>query len=143
MRAKILVVDDEQDMLELLGYNLREQGYEVLVASTGWQAIEEARKNIPDLVLLDLMLEGMDGYTVCEVLRQIPHTAAIPVLMITALAGQIARFNGLAAGAQDFIRKPFDVKELMRKVERTLQGRVHPVSTPSPAPEEMLGAKNH
>ena len=143
MRAKILVVDDEQDMLELLGYHLREQGYEVLVASTGWQAIEQARKHLPDMVLLDLMLEGMDGYTVCEVLRQIPPTAAIPVLMVTALAGQIARFNGLAAGAQDFIRKPFDVKELMRKVERTLQVRIHPASTPSPTAEEMQGAKPH
>src|SRR5690242_19580680 len=103
MSTRILVVDDEQDMVELLSYNLRSSGFEVLAASNGLEALNKARRDLPDLILLDLMLDGLDGYSVCEILRRQPSTARVPVIMITALAGQIARLNGMAAGADDFI----------------------------------------
>jgi DNA-binding response OmpR family regulator len=107
MSAKILVVDDEQDMIELLAYNLEQNGYEVLTATTGLEALNKARRHLPDLILLDLMLDGIDGYTVCEILRSQPSTATVPVLIVTALGGQMARFNGLASGANDFISTLF------------------------------------
>lgn len=121
MSAKILVVDDEQDMVELLTYNLKERGYEVLASADGLDALNKARRHLPDLILLDLMLDGIDGYSVCEILRRQPSTASVPVIMITALAGQIARLNGMAAGADDFITKPFSPQELMERIQRVLK----------------------
>src|SRR5258706_8951608 len=120
MSAKILVVDDEQDMVDLLTYNLKERGYEVLAASNGLDALKQARLELPDLILLDLMLDGIDGYSVCEILRHQPSTAKVPVIMITAMAGQIARLNGMAAGADDFLTKPFSPQELMARIQRVL-----------------------
>lgn len=116
MSAKVLVVDDEEDMVDLLSFNLRQRGYEVIVARNGSEALNMARMHLPDLVLLDLMLDGLEGFTVCEFLRRQPSTTDIPVIMITALSGQIPRVNGLAAGADGFVTKPFDVPELMDRV---------------------------
>jgi len=121
MSAKILVVDDEPDMVDLLAYNLRLNGYEVFTASTGLEALNKARQHLPDLVLLDLMLDGLDGYSVCEILRSQPSTATVPVLIVTALAGQMARLNGLASGANDFISKPFSPADLIARTRRLLQ----------------------
>jgi len=123
MGAKILVVDDEQDMVDLLTYNLKARGYEVRAASNGLDALKQARLELPDLILLDLMLDGIDGYSVCEILRHQPSTATVPVIMITAMAGQIARVNGLAAGADDFMTKPFSPQELVTRIKRVLELR--------------------
>jgi two-component system phosphate regulon response regulator PhoB len=123
MSTKILVVDDEQDMVELLAWNLKERGYQVLTAATGLEALNKARQHLPELILLDLMLDGIDGFSVCEILRDQPSTATVPVIIITALAGQIARLNGLAAGANDFVTKPFSPAELMTRIERVLKAR--------------------
>ena len=121
MSARILVVDDEQDMVELLAFNLRQRGYEVLTSANGLDALNKARRHLPDLILLDLMLDGIDGYSICEIIRSQPSTSNVPVIMITALAGQIARLNGMASGADDFITKPFSPLELMERIERLLQ----------------------
>jgi DNA-binding response OmpR family regulator len=118
MAAKILVVDDEQDMVELLTYTLKEKGYKVFTATSGLEALNKARKHLPDLILLDLMLDGIDGYSICEILRRQPSTATVPVIMITALAGQIVRLNGLASGADDFVSKPFSPADLIARVAR-------------------------
>jgi len=123
MGAKILVFDDEQDMVDLLTYNLKARGYEVRAASNGLDALKQARLEPPDLILLDLMLDGIDGYSVCEILRHQPSTATVPVIMITAMAGQIARVNGLAAGADDFMTKPFSPQELVTRIKRVLELR--------------------
>ncbi|MBI5387582.1 MAG: response regulator [Verrucomicrobia bacterium] len=120
MSKRVLVVDDEQDMVDLLGYNLRSRGYEVIVALNGLEAIHKARICTPDLVLLDLMMAGMDGFTVCEILRHHPSTARVPVIMVTALAGEMVRLNGLDSGADDFITKPFSPVQLMERVDRLL-----------------------
>jgi DNA-binding response OmpR family regulator len=121
MSAKILVVDDEEDMVQLVSYNLRVNGYEVLSANTGLDALAKARKSLPNLIILDLMLEGMDGYSICEILRSQPATADLPIIMLTALSGQIARLNGLAAGANEFLTKPFSPQQLVLSVKRVLE----------------------
>jgi DNA-binding response OmpR family regulator len=116
MKARILIVDDEKDMVELLSFNLRKHGYEVVAAHDGLEAQKRVRSFSPDLVLLDVMMAGMDGFTFCEFLRREPSTADIPVIMITALSGQIPRVHGLVVGATDFVTKPFDVHNLMDRV---------------------------
>ena len=121
MSEKILIVDDEPDIVELLAHNLTANGYEVLTAANGLEALNKARRYLPDLILLDLMLEGIDGYSVCEILRRQPSTSSVPVIMITALAGQIARANGIAAGADDFVTKPFSPQEVVSRVKRLLE----------------------
>ena len=121
MSAKILVVDDEEDMVQLVSYNLRVNGYEVMSANTGLDALAKARKSLPNLIILDLMLEGMDGYSICEILRSQPATADLPIIMLTALSGQIARLNGLAVGANEFLTKPFSPQQLVLSVKRVLE----------------------
>src|SRR5262245_21371390 len=119
--AKILVVDDEQDFIELMSFNLREHGYEVIEANDGLSAVLRARRDQPELIVLDVMLGSMDGFTVCEILRRQLSTKNIPVIMVTAATGQIARLNGLRAGADEFMSKPFSPQELVSRVETTLR----------------------
>ncbi len=124
---KILVVDDEPDLVELVSFNLRQEGFEVLTAANGWEAVEQARAAVPDLILLDLMLPELDGLAVCEMLRRLPVTAAIPILMLTAWANDESRMLGLELGAQDYMTKPFSPRELMLRVHQILDLRlVHP-----------------
>jgi DNA-binding response OmpR family regulator len=121
MKARILIVDDERDMVELLSFNLRKFGYDVIVARNGLEALKRARSFSPDLVLLDVMMDGMDGFTVCEILRRQPSTADTAIILVTACGGQMARFNGMASGADDFINKPFRPQDLLRRVEKVLE----------------------
>ena len=120
MGAKILVVDDEQDFIEFVSFNLRRHGYEVLTAGNGLDALFQARQALPDLIVLDLMMEGIDGYSVCEILRRQPSTRTMPIIMLTAAGGEMARLNGLASGADDFINKPVPPRELIRRIEDVL-----------------------
>ena len=115
-----MLVDDELDMLELMAYNLGAQGHQILTAVTGLDALNKARRFLPDLIVLDLMLEGIDGFSVCEILRAQPSTGQVPVLVVTALGGQIARLNALSVGADDFLSKPFSPQELVRRVGEIL-----------------------
>jgi len=119
-KTKILVVDDEPDLLELLETNLRAAGYEVLVANDGREALEKARKVQPQLILLDVMLPELDGLEVCKSLRRDPATDAIPIVMLTARAGEIDRVLGLELGADDYVTKPFSVRELVLRVRKLL-----------------------
>lgn len=121
MRAKILVVDDEPDVVELIGFTLRTRGYEVISASDGLEALLKARRLQPALVVLDVMMDGMDGLSVCEILRTQPSTKTMPVIIVTAAAGEMARLNSFSAGATDFMTKPFSPQELARKVGRILE----------------------
>jgi DNA-binding response OmpR family regulator len=123
MKAKILVVDDEQDMVDLLAFNLRKHGFEVAVALDGLDALKRARSFAPELVILDVMMAGIDGFTVCEILRSQPSTAGTAVIFVTACGGQIARMNGRASGGDDYINKPFSPKELIHRVEQVLEAR--------------------
>ncbi len=124
MRPKILVVDDEPDVVELITFNLRTRGFETFTASNGLEALIKARRFQPDLVVLDVMMDGLDGLSVCEILHTQPATKSIPVIMVTAAAGEIARLNSLAAGAVDFLTKPFSPQELVRRIGTALE-KIH------------------
>lgn len=119
-KAKILVIDDEPDMLLLLREALEARGHEVVTASAAMAGLNEARRHLPDLVLLDVMLGDMDGFTACEILRSQPSTARTPVIMMTAMLGEMARLNSFAAGAFDFVGKPVSPREVVTRVEAML-----------------------
>jgi two-component system alkaline phosphatase synthesis response regulator PhoP len=135
MTSKILVVDDERDISELVAFNLREEGYEVLTAIDGMQALNLARQSLPDLIVLDLMLPELDGVAVCEILKRLPSTAAIPVVMLTGWATEQARHIGLQAGATEYVTKPFSPRDLVRRINAILR-----VGTDRTAPDDGTSA---
>ncbi len=118
MAEKILVVDDEISLQETLTYKLQKEGYQVEIAGDGLTALELARTTNPDLVILDVMLPGMDGFEVCRTLRQETNT---PVLMLTARDDEIDRVVGLEVGADDYLPKPFSMRELIARVKALLR----------------------
>jgi two-component system phosphate regulon response regulator PhoB len=118
---RILIVEDEQDIADLIGFNLQRAGYEVLKAHDGLTGTDVALRERPDLIVLDLMLPGRDGYGVFRELRRDSRTAAIPVIMLTARAQTEDRIQGLEAGADDYLTKPFSPKELMLRVQAILK----------------------
>jgi two-component system alkaline phosphatase synthesis response regulator PhoP len=123
----ILVVEDEKDIAELLGYNLKRDGFQVRLADTGEKALAQALKNPPDLVLLDLMLPGIDGREVCRRLRANEATAMIPIVILTARSEESDVVAGLELGADDYITKPFSPRVLMARVRSVLRRRTAPV----------------
>jgi DNA-binding response OmpR family regulator len=118
MAEKILVVDDEISLQETLAYNLKKQGYEVQTTGDGTDALELAREMEPDLIILDVMLPGLDGFEVCRILRREMPT---PVLMLTARDDEIDRVVGLEVGADDYLAKPFSMRELLARVKAMLR----------------------
>jgi DNA-binding response OmpR family regulator len=121
MRNKILVVDDEPDIVELLSFNLKQAGFAIGTAFDGVEALRKARSMMPDLILLDLMLPKLDGLSVCEILRRNVSTSSIPVILLTGLTGELGRLAGLDAGATDYITKPFSPRLLVSKVDALLR----------------------
>lgn len=103
MRRRILVVDDEPDAVELISYNLKQAGYDVTPACDGAQALELIKTVAPDLILLDVMLPEMDGFSLCRVFKSAPATSSIPIIMLTAKAAEIDRVLGLELGADDYL----------------------------------------
>ena len=118
MPEKILIVEDEPALQETLVYNLTRQGYLTEVASDGHAALEAARRFLPDLVLLDLMLPGLDGIEVCRILRQ---ETSIPIIMLTARDDEVDRIIGLEIGADDYVTKPFSTRELLARIKAHLR----------------------
>jgi two-component system, OmpR family, phosphate regulon response regulator PhoB len=129
---RILVVEDEEDLRELLAYNLKEAGYEVLVADNGNTALDEARTSKPDLMVLDLMMPGRSGLEVCRTLKADPATRSIPVIMVTAKREEIDRVVGFEIGADDYVVKPYSVRELLLRIQVVLR-RNTPAAIPTPA----------
>jgi two-component system alkaline phosphatase synthesis response regulator PhoP len=119
-KEKILIVDDEEDVLELVRYNLDKNGYRVETATTGEEALNKARAKLPDLIILDLMLPGIDGLEVCKKLKNDPKTQNIPIIMLTAKGEEGDIVTGLEVGADDYITKPFSPKVLVARVRRIL-----------------------
>jgi DNA-binding response OmpR family regulator len=118
MSHKILVVEDDDSLLETLEYNLVRQGYEVLLARDGRTGLKLAREQQPDLLLLDLMLPGLDGFEVCRQLRQ---EMSVPILMLTARTEEVDKIVGLEVGADDYLTKPFSMRELLARVKALLR----------------------
>jgi two-component system phosphate regulon response regulator PhoB len=126
MKSKILVVDDEPDAVELVEFNLRGAGFDVITAGNGDEALKKARTYAPDLILLDLMLPEVDGLEVCKILRRDSATSALPIIMLTAKAAELDRVLGLELGADDYVTKPFSPRELVLRVKNLLRRRTEP-----------------
>ncbi|MGD9160085.1 MAG: response regulator [Desulfobacteraceae bacterium] len=127
-KEKILVVDDEEDILELVRYNLTREGYNVLSASTGEEGLNNAKSKLPDLIILDLMLPGIDGLDVARSLKSDNNTKNIPIIMLTAKGEEADIVTGLELGADDYISKPFSPRILTARVRAVLRRRTKPVS---------------
>ena len=136
MPSRVLIVEDEPDIRELVVHHLKREGYQVSAAASGEEALRQVHASPPDLVLLDLMMPAMDGLEVCRRLRQDPATARLPIVMLTAKGDEVDRVIGLEIGADDYVVKPFSPKELLARVRAVLRR-----SRPAPgAASTTLGA---
>lgn len=132
---KVLIVEDDEDIREVLVFNLRNEGYIILEAATGLEGVELARQELPDILLLDIMLPEMDGLSVCKELALSPDTAGIPIIILTARGDEVDRIEGFEQGAADYVVKPFSVRELLLRVRAVLK-RYQPKV---PVPEHIAG----
>lgn len=121
MKEIILIVEDEKDIVKMLDYNLKKEGYKVIFADDGEDALDAAKAKQPDLILLDLMLPGLDGLEVCKELKNERKTKSIPVIMLTAKAQESDKIVGLELGADDYVTKPFSPRELMARIKAVLR----------------------
>ena len=126
MATKILIVEDETDIAELIRYNVERAGFEARVVRDGQQALQVLRREVPDLLVLDLMLPGMDGLELCRRLRSEPATRALPIIMVTAKGEEADRVVGLELGADDYLVKPFSPRELVARLRAMLRRREPP-----------------
>src|SRR2546428_4666145 len=120
-KRRVLVVDDEKDLVELITYNLGRNGFDVLTAYNGNDALEVAQRELPDLVVLDLMLPGLDGTEVARRLRADARTATVPIVMLTAKGEETDVVVGLTIGADDYVTKPFSMKILLARINTVLR----------------------
>ena len=120
-KEKILIVDDEKDIVELVEYNLKKEGYRTISAYTGEKALALVKRELPDLIVLDLMLPGIDGLEVCRMLKKDSHTSRIPVIMLTAKGEETDIVVGLELGADDYVTKPFGVRQLIARIKTVLR----------------------
>ncbi len=121
LKARILVVDDEQDILRLLSYNLKKHGYQTDEVRDGEDALRRVREHSYQLIILDLMLPGLSGMEICSILKRDPKTASIPIIMLTARSEEMDKVTGLESGADDYITKPFSVREFLARVKTVLR----------------------
>jgi two-component system alkaline phosphatase synthesis response regulator PhoP len=119
--GKILVVDDEEHIVELIKFNLEKNGYKVVTAFNGNDALKLAKDEKPDLIVLDLMLPGIDGIEICKILKRDEDTEKIPIIMLTARGEETDKILGLELGADDYVTKPFSVKELIARIKAVLR----------------------
>ena len=135
-RARVLIVDDEEDIRDLLSYNLQKEGYQTTAVEGGNEALSEARSRPPDLVILDLMLPDVDGLEVCKLMKASSRTAGIPIVMLTAKGDEADVVTGLELGADDYIIKPFSPRVLLARIKAVLRRRRQSV----PADDEVIHA---
>ena len=121
MDRKILIVDDEKNIVEIIAFNLKKEGYQVIKAGDGEEGVKMAMEENPDLILLDIMMPKMDGYEACKKIREKKNT---PIIMLTARAEELDKVLGLELGADDYVTKPFGVRELMARVKANLRKTV-------------------
>lgn len=137
-KRKIVIIEDEPDILEVLSYNLRREGFEILTASDGAVGLNLVKREQPDLVLLDLMLPGMDGVEICTAIKKFPETQNTLLIMVTAKGEESDIVLGLGVGADDYISKPFSPKELVARVKAVLRRGVL-LETQAPQEKISLG----
>jgi two-component system, OmpR family, alkaline phosphatase synthesis response regulator PhoP len=125
-KGRILIIDDERDLIELISYNLNKEGFQVKGATDGESGLSTAARESPDLILVDLMLPGIDGLEVCRALRADDRTSHIPVIMLTAKSAESDRIVGLELGADDYVTKPFSPRELTARVKAVLRRSSNP-----------------
>ena len=118
---KILLVDDEQDILEIVGYNLAQEGYQIVTATNGKEAIVKAKKELPHLIIMDVMMPEMDGMEACENIRKLPELSNVIITFLTARSEDYSQVAGFDAGADDYITKPIKPKLLVSKVKALLR----------------------
>jgi len=131
-KTTVLIVEDEADILNLLAYNIRSAGFDVLTSKDGHDALSIAKHYVPDLILLDLMIPGMDGFGVCKELKRSAATQNIPIIILTAKGEEVDRIVGLELGADDYVVKPFSPRELILRIRAVLRR-----SSPEAAPESI------
>ena len=140
MRKKILIVEDNTELLELLRLGLKQAGFSISTATNGLEAVRKARSLIPDLILLDLVLPELDGFAVCEKLRREEPTAAIPIIMLTGLSSEFTRYAGLESGADEYVTKPASPNQLLPKIhywlEQSSQAAAEVGRSPTGAPKK-------
>jgi two-component system phosphate regulon response regulator PhoB len=129
----ILVIEDEKDLVKLISFNLEKEGYRVLTATDGTAGLEAARSQTPDLIILDLMLPGINGIEICKILKKNEKTVRTPVIILTAKGEEIDRVVGFEVGADDYIVKPFSIRELLLRIKAILLR-----TTPGTPPEKIL-----
>ena len=120
MRSKILVVDDNTELLGLVCLSLLKSGFTIGTATNGLEALKKAKSVSPDLIIMDVVMPDLDGFAVCETLRENPATAAVPILILSGLQSHISRQTALESGASGYLTKPFDPEQLIAKVEELL-----------------------
>ncbi len=148
MNRRILVVEDDPSALRLVEYTLEQEGYQVITASNGLEGVRKARDEHPDLIILDIMLPGLDGYEVCQRLRKEPETAKLYIMMLSAKAREIDKDTGLKIGADDYLAKPADPSTIVVKVKALLASRldveagkvIQTLTVTEPAAEKMKEA---
>ncbi|MCX5714868.1 MAG: response regulator transcription factor [Candidatus Omnitrophica bacterium] len=121
MKEKILIVEDEKDIVKMLEYNLKKEGFRTIAVRYGEDALDLAKREYPDLILLDLMLPGVDGLEVCKILKKEENLSAIPIIMLTAKAQESDKIVGLELGADDYVTKPFSPRELLARIKAVLR----------------------
>ncbi len=119
--SRILIVDDEKDIVDLIAYNLEKEGFSTTKAYDGESALQSIKKQKPELIILDLMLPKMNGLDVCRAVRQNPETLDLPIIMLTAKSDEVDKIIGLEVGADDYVTKPFSIKELIARVRSILR----------------------
>ena len=135
MKKFVLIVEDEEDIRELVSYHLLKEGYQVAGVASGEEALAVIEKQVPDLILLDVMLPGIDGFAVCQRLRASPKTAEVAVMMLTAKSEEADIVRGLNHGAADYVTKPFSPRVLMARVRAALRRQ------PAPMPDDDDGRR--
>ena len=136
MRKKILIVEDNSELLELMRLGLKQAGFRIATATNGLEALELARSAAPDLVVLDLVLPELDGFAVCDRLRKEEATAGIPVIVLTGLSTEFARFASLESGADEYVTKPINPEHLVSKIKQLLE---RPVKSRPAKPSRAAG----
>jgi phosphate regulon transcriptional regulator PhoB len=126
VRPRVMLIEDEKDIVELVRYNFRKEGFEVASYASGREGLEELRRNPPDLVLLDIMLPDLDGFEICKRLRAEDRLRALPVIFLTAKGEELDRILGLEIGADDYVVKPFSPRELVARVKAVLRRQARP-----------------